>query len=1034
MHRRTYPTNWPTVSVFLVCLIGSSIAAAGIISVDDDGPADFNNIQAAIDYSANGDTILVADGTYRGSGNRDIDFKGKAITLRSESGPANCIIDCQGGDSDQHLGFQFHGGEGPDSALDGFTITGGYHEEAGAILCTYVSISDLRPSSPTITNCVITNNQGTGLPAAAIRCNSFCEPLISNCVISDNIGGCAGGISYADESEPVVSNCVIWGNSGQSAGGIRTGGAHCHGTISNCLIVGNRSANWGGGIEWWSWGGSLAIVNCTVADNFGLGGILIGGGGDVTATITNCIVWGNRGEGSSVQISLFEMTPELTYCDVEGGWAGEGNIDADPLFVDADGLDNVVGTADDNLRLLGGSPCLDAGNNSAVPRLLTTDLDGNPRIVNGTVDMGAYEGPKQGFVVIPRSLVVPEGGANTFTVALGLDPAGTVQVSVAVESGDPDITVQSGATLVFDSSNYSQPQTVTLAAAEDEDYVNGAALVSVSDAAFSVVAVNVSEGENDHVFYVDADAPGANNGWDWANAFNKLQDALSAAAATPHIIEIRVAQGTYEPDQGAGQTPGDREAAFALVNGVCIRGGFAGWGAPNPNARDVAKYETILSGDLNGDDAVVTDPCALRGEPTRTENSYHVVLWEGAAPPDFNFDENTGLDGFTVSGGNANAYLYGEDAVGGGIFDYGWGSPTVSNCRIIGNTAESGGGVWGNSCALAGCVITGNAAWDGGAMRTYSSVVKDCIISGNYAEDRGGGISMWEGDGRFERCTISNNRTGREGGGIFIADAEPVIVDCTFRGNSAVAGGAACADHFDNAARPEFIGCRFIGNNANLGGGMLSDASSSRLTNCIFSGNSAEEGGAMANRSSNWAQMVNCTFAGNSASNGRALACSTYDPEYPAPSNVQLANCIIWNGGDEIFNANESSIVVSYSDITGGWDGPANIDADPCFADSMKSDYHLKSQAGRWDAKEGRWTIDDVTSPCIDAGDPASPIGHEPFPNGGIINMGAYGGTDEASKSYFGGPPCETIVAGDVNGDCIVDFKDFAIMALHWLE
>jgi len=75
-----------------------------------------------------------------------------------------------------------------------------------------------------------------------------------------------------------------------------------------------------------------------------------------------------------------------------------------------------------------------------------------------------------------------------------------------------------------------------------------------------------------------------------------------------------------------------------------------------------------------------------------------------------------------------------------------------------------------------------------------------------------------------------------------------------------------------------------------------------------------------------------------------------------------------------------------------------------------------------------------VTSPCIDAGDPMSPIDHEPFPNGGRINMGAYGGTAEASKSYFGQPVCEEIIAGDINGDCIIDFKDFALMTLHWLE
>ena len=99
----------------------------------------------------------------------------------------------------------------------------------------------------------------------------------------------------------------------------------------------------------------------------------------------------------------------------------------------------------------------------------------------------------------------------------------------------------------------------------------------------------------------------------------------------------------------------------------------------------------------------------------------------------------------------------------------------------------------------------------------------------------------------------------------------------------------------------------------------------------------------------------------------------------------------------------------------------------------FEGDYHLKSQAGRYDPNTQSWVIDDVTSPCIDSGDPDSPIGQEPFPNGGIINMGAYGGTSEASKSFFGEPICEIIIAGDINGDCKVDLKDFALIAIHWL-
>ena len=159
---------------------------------------------------------------------------------------------------------------------------------------------------------------------------------------------------------------------------------------------------------------------------------------------------------------------------------------------------------------------------------------------------------------------------------------------------------------------------------------------------------------------------------------------------------------------------------------------------------------------------------------------------------------------------------------------------------------------------------------------------------------------------------------------------------------------------------------------------------------------------------------------------------------------------------DSIIESTE--LAVHHSIIPSEWHylGQGNIDTDPCFAEPgywvdkndpnivvepndpnalwIEGDYHLKSQAGRWDSNSQSWVKDDVTSPAIDAGDMASPIGDEPFPNGGIINMGAYGGTNEASKSYFGQPLCETPVAGDINGDCKVNHRDFAIIAAHWLR
>jgi hypothetical protein len=160
-----------------------------------------------------------------------------------------------------------------------------------------------------------------------------------------------------------------------------------------------------------------------------------------------------------------------------------------------------------------------------------------------------------------------------------------------------------------------------------------------------------------------------------------------------------------------------------------------------------------------------------------------------------------------------------------------------------------------------------------------------------------------------------------------------------------------------------------------------------------------------------------------------------------------IENCIIYHSSP-IIVASGATLNISYCDLEGGWDGifssgivnwgPGNIDTDPCFARlgnwQIEGDYHLKSQAGRWDPCTESWIQDDVTSLCIDAGNPMSPIGNEPFPNGGRINLGAYGGTVEASKSYFGQPVCETIVTGDINGDCRIDFLDFRLMSFHWLQ
>ena len=129
------------------------------------------------------------------------------------------------------------------------------------------------------------------------------------------------------------------------------------------------------------------------------------------------------------------------------------------------------------------------------------------------------------------------------------------------------------------------------------------------------------------IIYVDDDANG-NDGSSWASAYIYLQDALADANDSDKPVEIRVAQGIYRPNQGLMAIPEFdwRATTFQLINGVTLKGGYAGFGESDPNAYDIEIYETILSGDLNGDDIEVADPCDLSTEPTRVENSRHVVI------------------------------------------------------------------------------------------------------------------------------------------------------------------------------------------------------------------------------------------------------------------------------------------------------------------------------------------------------------------------------------------------------------------------
>ena len=292
-------------------------------------------IQAAVNATQSGDTVTVEDGTYTGDGNRDIDFGGRNITVRSASGdPTRTIIDC-GFEylGTQHGGFFFHSGE-TSAVVSGLTIANG------------------------------AEGPGNG---AAVDIESGSAVMLRNCILTRHIGGSRGGGVY-NNGTLTLTGCAFTANTAANGGGVYNNGTL---TLTNCALTANRVSGFGGGLDN---GGTMTLTNCTLVGNtarYGGGGIY----NAMTATLVNCLLWGDTAPtGSEINGAV-----TATYCDVQGGFTGTGNINADPLFVNP--------TAGD-LHLSPGSPCLGAGTSAGAP---PTDKDGYPR--PNPPSIGTYERP-----------------------------------------------------------------------------------------------------------------------------------------------------------------------------------------------------------------------------------------------------------------------------------------------------------------------------------------------------------------------------------------------------------------------------------------------------------------------------------------------------------------------------------------------------------------------------------------------------------------------------------------------------------------
>jgi hypothetical protein len=919
----------------------------------------YNRLQDALSAAYFGDKIWVAQGVYKpdeGGGNTSGDREATfqlidGVTIKGgyagfgEPEPNDRDVDLY----KTILSGDLAGDDGPDFANYGensrYVVTG--HDTRTAILDgltitsgNYAGMYN-RNGSPTVIDCTFTSNEGSGMYnvgswATLTNCSFTCNwatygggmynsnsgTILINCTFSENIAfadesGYGGGM-YNSDSNPVLTNCIFTRNMADTlipdhGGG--EGGGMCNTNsdpvLTNCIFSENTALCSGGGMSNRSC--SPTINNCVFTGNMAIGSE------------------GRWGDGGGMNNESYS-NPELNNCTFTGNSAGRKGGGIYNYYNSQSILTNCI---------FWGDTALQGGDEIA----LWTYSSGPASSI--TVSYSDVEGGAAGVFMSDGCIL------NWETGNIDVDPC-------FVEPGYWDangVWVDGDFHLLMDSVciNAGDPNYV---AGPDETDLDGKDRVICGR-----IDMGAYEFHCPKIVYVDADAAGNNDGSSWTDAYNLLQDGLAAACEGD---EIWVGQGVYKPDQGGGNMDGDREATFQLKNGVAVRGGFAGFGETDPDARDNDLYETVLSGDLAGDD--VGDLL----DASRAENSYHVVTGSGT-------DVSAVLDGFTITSGNAfNTKCSSYDS-GGGMYNNN-GNPTVANCTFTRNTAsdQCGGGGAGmynrySNPTVISCEFVGNEyviADDdgGGGMNNYRSnpTLINCRFRDNKSNGSGGGMLNYNSNPILTNCIFINNSSAHEGGGMENRSSSPELSYCTFISNSAYREGGGMRN--ESWSSPILIGCEFTDNSVTSshshGGGICNNYQDSpTLINCLFTGNSAHRGGGMY---SYWgtASVTNSSFSGNSASErGGAM--------YYRNVSSTLTNCIVWGNtalqGDEIyfeFYQNPATMTVSYSDIRGGeagiymeagnilnW-GEGNIDAEPLFADSDNGDYRLS-----------------ISSPCIDAGD-----------------------------------------------------------------
>jgi hypothetical protein len=443
------------------------------------------------------------------------------------------------------------------------------------------------------------------------------------------------------------------------------------------------------------------------------------------------------------------------------------------------------------------------------------------------------------------------------------------------------------------------------------------------------------------IIYVDADAIGANDGSSWVDAYNYLQDALADASVSEKPVEICVAQGNYKPDQGANQTPGDREATFQLINGVVINGGYAGFGEPDPNAKDVMLYETILSGRQRIIDsiALVAEDAAKRvlvptgpvSDDWKLSHAFDDSVWISGTGG-VGYERGSGYEEFISIDVTAQMYTQNPTCFIRIPFTVNANDLSESNFMTLNIRYDDGFIAYINGLEVQRAFFSGTPAWNSAASGNHEAGgVESFDISKHISAIRPGqnilaihGMNVSPTSSDFlisveivaglaedyvQEIDIGGLLTDpkQAENSYHVVTGSGTDANAVLDGFTITAGNAngdteqqkSGAGMFNRSGSPRVLNCTFTLNMAEVyGGGMCNIYNSSpTLINCVFIRNSATGpdpyicyGGGMFNTGNSSPIVINCTFSGNSSD--YAGGGVRNGDLYRGPANPILMNCM----------------------------------------------------------------------------------------------------------------------------------------------